>query len=66
MLDALHRWRTHSLVRWTSIREARKERGELRGSARFESEKGGREFAPGDRIVFLKNDNSRRIKNKII
>ncbi|MFU2115434.1 hypothetical protein ACLRAI_10310 [[Pasteurella] aerogenes] len=49
-----------------AIREARKERGELRGSARFESEKGGREFAPGDRIVFLKNDNSRRIKNKII
>ena len=46
-----------------AIREARKERGELRGSARFESEKGGREFAPGDRIVFLKNDKGLDVKN---
>lgn len=46
-----------------AIREARKARGDLQGGAKFESEKGGREFAPGDRIVFLKNDKELNVKN---
>ncbi|MCA4047113.1 Ti-type conjugative transfer relaxase TraA, partial [Pseudomonas aeruginosa] len=41
----------------------RKERGELAGSARFVTERGGREFAAGDRIVFLKNDRDLGVKN---
>ncbi|QCZ91847.1 Ti-type conjugative transfer relaxase TraA (plasmid) [Xanthomonas citri pv. punicae] len=45
-----------------AVREARKERGELRGTARFVTERGG-EFAPGDRIVFLKNDRDLGVKN---
>ncbi|MEA3270361.1 MAG: Ti-type conjugative transfer relaxase TraA [Pseudomonadota bacterium] len=46
-----------------AVREARKARGELRGTARFVTERGGREFAPGDRIVFLKNDRDLGVKN---
>lgn len=46
-----------------AVREARKGKGELSGSARFMSERGGREFAAGDRIVFLKNDVSLGVKN---
>ena len=45
------------------VRDARKERGELAGSARFVTERGGREFAVGDRIVFLKNDRDLGVKN---
>ncbi len=46
-----------------AVREARKERGELAGSARFVAENGGREFAAGDRIVFLQNDRDLGVKN---
>jgi Ti-type conjugative transfer relaxase TraA len=46
-----------------AVREARKKRGELHGTARFVTDHGGREFAPGDRIVFLKNDRDLGVKN---
>lgn len=46
-----------------AIREARKDRGELDGTARFMTERGGREFAAGDRIVFLRNDRDLGVKN---
>ncbi|MCI1728239.1 MAG: Ti-type conjugative transfer relaxase TraA [Chiayiivirga sp.] len=46
-----------------AIREARKDRGELDGAARFMTERGGREFAAGDRIVFLRNDRDLGVKN---
>ena len=46
-----------------AVREARKERGELAGAARFVTERGGREFAPGDRIAFLKNNRDLGVKN---
>lgn len=46
-----------------AVREARKERGELEGSARFQTERGGREFAAGDRFVFLRNDRELGVKN---
>jgi Ti-type conjugative transfer relaxase TraA len=46
-----------------AVREARKDKGELVGSARFMTERGGREFSTGDRVVFLKNDVSLGVKN---
>lgn len=46
-----------------AVRQARKERGELRGTARFMTERGGREFAQGDRLVFLRNDRELDVKN---
>jgi Ti-type conjugative transfer relaxase TraA len=46
-----------------AVREARKERGELVGSARFMTERGDREFAHGDRLVFLRNDRDLNVKN---
>ncbi|MBO1859316.1 Ti-type conjugative transfer relaxase TraA [Burkholderia cenocepacia] len=46
-----------------AVREARKERGELAGIARFMTERGGREFAQGDRLVFLRNDRELDVKN---
>ncbi|MNE72199.1 ATP-dependent RecD-like DNA helicase [compost metagenome] len=39
------------------------ELGELVGTARFMTERGGREFAPGDRVVFLKNGRDLGVKN---
>lgn len=46
-----------------AIRQARKERGELGDGAAFSAEKGAREFAAGDRIVFLRNDRQLGVKN---
>lgn len=46
-----------------AVREARKGKGELVGSARFMTDRGGREFSTGDRVVFLKNDASLGVKN---
>lgn len=46
-----------------AIRAARKDHGELDGALRFMTERGGREFAAGDRIVFLRNDRDLGVKN---
>lgn len=46
-----------------AVRDARKERGELVGETRFQTERDGRDFAAGDRIVFLRNDSGLAVKN---
>ncbi|MCH9782273.1 MAG: Ti-type conjugative transfer relaxase TraA [Gammaproteobacteria bacterium] len=46
-----------------AIRDARKERGELAEPARFMAERGAREFAVADRVVFLRNDRDLGVKN---
>jgi Ti-type conjugative transfer relaxase TraA len=46
-----------------AVRAERQQRGELVGAVRFQTERGGREFAAGDRIVFLRNDRDLGVKN---
>jgi Ti-type conjugative transfer relaxase TraA len=45
------------------IRNAIKERGELADGMKVQTEKGEREFADGDRLLFLKNDRELGVKN---
>ena len=46
-----------------AIRRARAEKGELSGAAAFQTGQGRRNFAAGDRIVFLKNNRELGLKN---
>ncbi|NRC57283.1 Ti-type conjugative transfer relaxase TraA [Neoaquamicrobium sediminum] len=46
------------------IREARKERGELNDGIEYQTSRGVREFAGGDRLLLLKND--RDVKNGML
>lgn len=46
-----------------TIRTARRDAGELGEGIVFDAERGRREFAAGDRIVFLKNDAALAVKN---
>lgn len=45
------------------VREARKVAGELGAAVEIETHRGQREFACGDRLVFLKNDSELGVKN---
>jgi hypothetical protein len=46
-----------------AVRAERQQRGELGEVLRFQTERGGREFGAGDRIVFLRNDRELGVKN---
>ena len=48
------------------IRDARKEQGELVKEAAFPTHDGERQFAPGDRLVFLENDRKLGVKNGML
>ena len=45
------------------VRAARQRAGELGGEAPFQTARGARHFAAGDRLVFLKNDRELGVKN---
>jgi Ti-type conjugative transfer relaxase TraA len=47
----------------TQAREILKEEGTLTGGQVLQTSRGAREFAPGDRILFLKNEKSLGVKN---
>ncbi|MBK5204275.1 MAG: Ti-type conjugative transfer relaxase TraA, partial [Polaromonas sp.] len=49
-----------------AIRQARHEAGDLSRDASFQSARGLREFAAGDRMVFLKNDRALGVKNGML
>jgi transposase-like protein len=46
-----------------AVREARRDAGELGDGQRVSTERGVREFAQGDRLVFLKNDRTLEVRN---
>jgi Ti-type conjugative transfer relaxase TraA len=50
----------------TTIRDALRDRGELAEQAPFQAERGRREFAEGDRVVFLRNDAAVGVKNGML
>lgn len=50
----------------STIRNALREGGELADQVPFQADRGRREFAEGDRIVFLRNDRSVGVKNGML
>ena len=48
------------------VRDARREKGELTNEAAFPTHDGERQFAAGDRLVFLENDRKLGVKNGML
>jgi Ti-type conjugative transfer relaxase TraA len=48
------------------VRDARREQGELTNEATFLTNDGARQFAVGDRLVFLENDRTLGVKNGLL
>jgi Ti-type conjugative transfer relaxase TraA len=48
------------------VRDARREQGELKNEAAFMTNDGERQFAAGDRLVFLENDRTLGVKNGML